>query len=81
MASITIRDLDDQTKERLRRRAASRGHSMEEEARRLIREGLARRHAGGNLAQAIAVRLAACGGVELELAAREPIRDPPGIRR
>ena len=33
MASITIRNLDDDVKARLRVRAAGRGHSMEEEAR------------------------------------------------
>jgi len=33
MASLTIRQLDDHIKERLRRRAAANGRSMEEEAR------------------------------------------------
>jgi len=33
MASITIRNLDEQTKARLRVRAAHHGHSMEDEAR------------------------------------------------
>ncbi len=36
MASITIRNLDDQTKQALRERAASNGRSMEEEARILL---------------------------------------------
>jgi antitoxin FitA len=41
MASITIRNLPEATKQRLRIRAAERGHSMEEEARGLIERGLA----------------------------------------
>lgn len=38
MASITIRNLDDGVKQRLRVRAAEHGRSMEEEARELLRE-------------------------------------------
>lgn len=37
MASLTIRNLEDELKERLRVRAASHGHSMEEEARAILR--------------------------------------------
>lgn len=38
MASITIRNLDDATKQSLRERAARNGRSMEEEVRHLLRE-------------------------------------------
>ncbi len=38
MASITIRNLDDATKERLRLRAALNGRSMEEEVRLVLGE-------------------------------------------
>jgi plasmid stability protein len=37
MASITIRNLEDAVKQRLRVRAAEHGHSMEEEARNILR--------------------------------------------
>jgi plasmid stability protein len=40
MASITIRNLDDEVKERLRLAAARHGVSMEEEARRILRTAL-----------------------------------------
>ena len=78
MATITIRNLDEKTKARLRVRAAQNGRSMEEEARTLLRaalttEGTAR----GNLAEAIRARFRRLGGVELRLPAREPIREPP----
>jgi antitoxin FitA len=36
MATITVRDIDDQTKEQLRILAAKHGHSMEAEVRILI---------------------------------------------
>ena len=38
MASITIRNLDESTKQALRERAARNGRSMEEEARLLLAE-------------------------------------------
>lgn len=37
MGSLTIRNLDDRVKEKIRLSAAKHGHSMEEEARRLLR--------------------------------------------
>ena len=40
MASITIRNLAPATKERLRVRAAQRGHSMEAEARAILQSAL-----------------------------------------
>jgi plasmid stability protein len=78
VASITIRNLDETTKARLRVRAAQHGRSMEEEARTLLRAALKDRPtAGGNLAEAIRTRFGHLGGVELRLPAREPIREPP----
>ena len=38
MASLTIRNLDDDLKQRLRLRAASDGRSMEEEIRQILAE-------------------------------------------
>ena len=40
LASITIRKLDDAIKEKLKIRAATNSHSMEEEARRILRSAL-----------------------------------------
>lgn len=78
MASITIRNLDDQTKARLRIRAAHHKRSMEDEARNILRAALADdRTAGGNLAEAIQRRFEPLGGVKLTLPAREPMREPP----
>jgi plasmid stability protein len=78
MASITIRNLDEKTKARLRVRAAQHGRSMEEEARTLLRVALRDDIATpGNLADAIRARFRRLGGVELRLPAREPMREPP----
>jgi plasmid stability protein len=41
MAAITIRQLSDADKQRLRERAAANGRSMEAEAREILRAGLA----------------------------------------
>lgn len=41
MASLTIRNLEEDTKERLRVRAAQNGRSMEEEARAILRATVA----------------------------------------
>jgi plasmid stability protein len=47
MATLTIRRLDPAVKERLRVRAAQRGHSMEEEARRILSESCGQGVASG----------------------------------
>lgn len=77
MASITIRNLDDETKDRLRIRAAYRRRSMEDEARNILREALARESkTPHDLAAAIGKRFESFGGVELELPARGAMREP-----
>ena len=77
MASITIRNLDDDVKTRLRMRAAQNGRSMEEEARRILREAVRRKLGVQNLARSIRARFAPLGGVDLELPPRGPGREPP----
>jgi plasmid stability protein len=76
MASITIRNLDDDIKHRLRVRAAEHGRSMEEEAREILRRVMGEAAPPRNLAASIRARLAPLGGVELDLPVREPMRDP-----
>jgi plasmid stability protein len=78
MATLTIRQLDEKTKTRLRIRAAHHGRSMEEEAREILRSALvAQRNPNDNLADIVRRRFAPLGGVELELPPRDPIRKPP----
>lgn len=82
MASITIRKLDDSLKMQLRVRAAHRGRSMEEEAREILKAGLATEQGRElNLAEAIRRRIEPLGGVELALPSREPVRQPPKLTK
>lgn len=78
MASITIRNLDDQVKTRLRVRAADNGRSMEEEARIILRDAVdPELFPAKGLGTAIHELFKPFGGVELKLPPREPMRDPP----
>ena len=77
MASITIRNLDDGLKRRLRVRAAENSRSMEEEARNILRHAVGEAPPPKDLGRAIHARFAALGGVELELPQRGPMRTPP----
>ena len=70
MASITIRNLDDELKARLRRAAAEHGHSIEEEVRRILRQALEKPRPGHGLGSRIHKRYAAIGGIDLELPTR-----------
>jgi plasmid stability protein len=77
MASITIRNLDDDVKRRLRVRAAEHGRSMEEEARDILRQVFGQPNAPRNLGEAIHGRFAALGGIDLAHAQRSPMRTTP----
>ncbi len=80
MASITIRNLDDVLKSRLRIQAAVHGRSMEDEARDILRSALNREPTRkGSLAASIRARFAPLGGVELPVVVREPMRAPPSF--
>ncbi|TAK53791.1 MAG: plasmid stabilization protein [Gammaproteobacteria bacterium] len=81
MASITIRNLEDDIKQRLRVRAAVHGRSMEEEARDILRRVVDQGAPPRNLAAAIRARVAPANRVELDLPAREAMREPPHLGR
>lgn len=82
MASMTIRNIDDQLKVRLRMRAASHGRSMEDEARDILRAALAvdGKRSGG-LVDSIRARVAPLGGAEIEIAPREAIRERADVEK
>ncbi|MEW7000195.1 plasmid stabilization protein [Serratia ureilytica] len=76
MATITVRNLDDEIKELLRISAAKNGHSMEEEARMILKQALEKAAAlwiGYRMHQ----HFAEFGGVELEIPPRDAV--PPRI--
>ncbi len=69
MASLSVRKLDEETLSRLRMRAANHGVSMEEEARRILKEAVSAPERLGDLA----VRLfGPHHGVDLELPEHAP---------
>lgn len=80
MASMTIRNLDDGLKARLRMRAARHGRSMEEEARRILGAALQGDPLSGQaLLDDIRAVVEPLGGVELELPVRGAMPEPPSF--
>lgn len=77
MANLTIRKLDPSVKENLRQRAARHGRSMEEEARRILSETCAPEREPSNAFDQLRRHFREAGGVDLELPARRPGRQPP----
>ena len=78
MASIIIRNLEEGVKTRLRVRAARNGRSMEEEARVILRRAVGRGPVPAEgLGTALRELFKPLGGVELDIPAREPMRDLP----
>lgn len=70
MATLTVRDLDDQVKRALRVRAARNGRSMEAEVRAILQDAV-RAPASTGLASRIRSRFAELGGLDLEPPVRE----------
>lgn len=80
MGTLTIRNLEDPLKSRLRLRAAARNRSMEEEARQILRAALQEPVAPAqDLGTRIRARFAALGDVQLAVEPREPARHPPDL--
>ena len=71
MAALSIRDLDDSVKEKLRLRAARHGRSMEAEIRLILTAAATEEERPRNdLFNALAERFAQLGGLDLEVPAR-----------
>lgn len=70
MAALSIRNLDDHVKERLRMRAASHGRSMESEIRAILVEAVSEPEESVGLFAALLDRVGELGGVDLDLPAR-----------
>jgi antitoxin FitA len=73
MATLTIRDLDEELRVRLRVRAAQQGRSMEAEVREILRDALAKPAQHDRLGSRVRQRFATLGGVELDLPARSDL--------
>lgn len=80
VASITVRNLDESLKKRLRIRAAENGRSMEQEARNILRAALNEDEAPDHgLGTAIHGLFRPLGGVDLPIPPREPMRELPNL--
>ena len=87
MASITIRNLDDEVKARLRVRAASNGRSVEEEVRLILRDAVGSKPGSRNLVSISARTLGrptvwtwSCHPVSLRVSYR-PSSEPVAMQR
>lgn len=74
MTSLTIRNLDDATKQRLRIRAARHEVSMEEEVRRILKEALRPAEASSGLGKRLQDRFAGLAAEEFVVPKRHAPR-------
>lgn len=80
MAALTIRNVDDSTKTALRVRAAQHGVSMEEEARRILRDALLRVSSpdvSDKFGQRLVQRFESVASEDFSLPIRHATRIPP----
>jgi antitoxin FitA len=75
VSALSIRNLDDRVKERLRIRAARHGRSMEAEVRAILTEAVDEPDEAPGLFDAVYERFTELGGIELDLPPRSaPVR-------
>ena len=73
MAAVSIRNLDDGVRQRLRIRAAAHGRSVEAEIRAILTQAVSEPAESSSLLAALADRFSVIGGAELTL----PVRSRP----
>jgi len=82
MATLTIRKLDSSIKECLRIRASQNGISMEEQARRLLRQALISEEQTNQLGSKIHSHFSKAGGVnENIISPRSMVRPAPDLSK
>jgi antitoxin FitA len=79
VATLTIRDVDDELRIKLRVRAAEKGHSMAAEVREILRNALAVPTTNDRLGSRIQQRFSDIGGVELALPPRDELPRVPSL--
>lgn len=80
MASLTIRQFDDELKALLRMQAARHGCSMEQEARNILRRAVQPPPADASFAQRIHQRFAGLEAEDLPIPKRRPARLPHTLK-
>lgn len=78
MASIIIRNIEDELKERLRIRAEQHGHSMEEEVRTILRRAIGG-ISGSELLEVSENLFGKARGVDIEQPSRSSEREAPSF--
>lgn len=78
MATITVRNLNEETKKKIRLLAARHGHSMEEEVRRILDRTVNEDNDIG-LGTYISDKFKEIGGIELEIPPRSQVRTAPSL--
>ena len=73
MADVSVRNLDDDVKERLRMRAASQGRSMESEIRAILVDAVTESDERRGMLVTLMDRFGDLGGVDLEVPARSTL--------
>lgn len=73
VAAVSVRDLDESVRERLRIRAAQHGRSMEAEIRAILTDAVNRPADSVGLAQTLLTRFGDLGGAELEAPSRTEV--------
>jgi antitoxin FitA len=81
MSTLTIRNLDDETKTRLRTQAALHGCSMEQEVRDILRRAVQPAVAEENFARRIQQRFAGLEAEDLPIPKRRSARLPETVGR
>jgi plasmid stability protein len=79
VAAVSIRDLDDDVKERLRVRAARNGRSMEAEIRAILTEAVSEPDPSRSLFSELLDRFGEIGGVELAVPPRANVARAPDL--
>jgi antitoxin FitA len=79
MAAVSIRDLDDDVKDRLRVRAARNGRSMEAEIRAILTDAVSEPDVSRGLFSELLERFGEIGGVELDLPRRANVARAPDL--
>ncbi|GBF81422.1 FitA-like ribbon-helix-helix domain-containing protein [Aphanothece sacrum] len=74
MINLTIHNLDENLKSRLQKQAKQNGHTLEEEAKEILRLALMKNENPINLVTLIERRFAHCEDIEIPEIPREPIR-------
>ena len=80
MTTLTIRNLKEETKAKLRQQAAQKGHSMEEEARRILARAVNQPERDENKGVATRIRalVAELGGIDdIPIPPRVPMNPKP----